>query len=130
MAFVVGGLSFSGAGIQARCVRASGVGVSRRAPRVSMSSEPNTAENTDTDADKAAEEARRILNDGDSMVDLGGSYQAPREGQRYAATSSGGYQPGSKGLDVWLITGLLVFLVPIVITIVGVINGWIDLDPR
>jgi len=71
-----------------------------------MSGEPNTAEKADADAEKAAEEARRILNDGDSMVDLGGSYQAPQEGQRFAPSSNGGYQPGSKGLDVWLITGL------------------------
>lgn len=36
----------------------------------------------------------------------------------------------SGGIDIWLITGVLAFMVPIVILVVGIQTGFIDVNPR
>mmetsp|Transcript_4540 Transcript_4540/g.13754 ORF Transcript_4540/g.13754 Transcript_4540/m.13754 type:complete len:124 (+) Transcript_4540:63-434(+) len=123
MAFVnsfVSGSAVSGRRVSSSTKR------SVRTAVVKMNAEKkNKVADTKTQGEKYdADETRRLLNDGKSMVQFG------RNVPKDAAQQNTGYQAGSTGVDVWLITGALVFLVPVIITIVGVKTGWIDLNPR
>lgn len=51
------------------------------------------------DTSESAEETRRILNEGESLVKFGNNVPD-------YVTPSSSYQAGSTGVDIWLITGL------------------------
>ena len=72
-----------------------------------------------------AERTRQVLSSVKPQVKFRKDYEAP-EIDRFEYTS--GVKDG--GVDVWLITGVLTLLVPLIVFVVGVKAGVIDLNPR
>lgn len=72
----------------------------------------------------AAEQTRRALSETKPLVKFRRE-ELPEEDAGFAYTSG-----VEKGLDVWLISGVLFFLVPILGFVWGVATGNIDVNPR
>lgn len=73
----------------------------------------------------AAEKTRRALSDTQPLVKF------RRETDFVDQDTSFSYTKGvQSGIDVWLIAGILTFLVPIVGFAIGVATGNIDVNPR
>lgn len=80
-----------------------------------MSEEPLTA----------AEKTRRALSETKPLVKFRRDANYLDERTASAYTNGAG-----KGIDIWIVTGILTFLVPIVGLAVGVATGTIDVNPR
>lgn len=73
----------------------------------------------------AAEKTRRALAETEPLVKF------RRDTEYLDARADFAYTKGvDKGIDVWLITGILTFLVPLVGFAIGVATGNIDVSPR
>lgn len=73
----------------------------------------------------AAERTRRALAETKPLVKF------RRETEYLDQDTSFTYTKGvDAGVDIWLVTGVLTFLVPIVGLLVGVATGFVDLTPR
>lgn len=74
----------------------------------------------------AAEKTRRALSSSDPIVKFRKDTDyADRDYSEFAYTSG-----VKSGPDIWLITGILFFIVPFIVFFVYVQNGTIDLTPR
>lgn len=73
----------------------------------------------------AAEKTRRALSETKPLVKFRKDPEYLDQRTESAYTSG-----GDQGLDVWLITGILTILVPIVGFAIGVATGSIDINPR
>lgn len=72
----------------------------------------------------SAEQTREALSNRKSKVNF-------RKGVTEEEKQDFAYTSGVEGgVDVWLITGILTFLVPLVVLIIGVKAGVVDLTPR
>mmetsp|Transcript_12955 Transcript_12955/g.23293 ORF Transcript_12955/g.23293 Transcript_12955/m.23293 type:complete len:139 (-) Transcript_12955:37-453(-) len=81
---------------------------------------------TQSDEDKAAE-TRKLLSSSAPQVSF------RKKNMRYSDTSETDftYTKGvNQGVDIWLITAILGFIVPVVILAYFVANGTVDLTPR
>eukprot|EP00177_Eucheuma_denticulatum_P001437 GFKZ01002589.1.p1 GENE.GFKZ01002589.1~~GFKZ01002589.1.p1 ORF type:complete len:130 (+),score=16.07 GFKZ01002589.1:198-587(+) len=73
----------------------------------------------------AAERTRRALSESEPLVKFRRDVEYLDEGAEFVYTKG-----VDKGVDVWLVTGVLTFLVPAVGFAVGVFTGAIDVSPR
>lgn len=91
-----------------------------------MCEKPETAaEKTAVEALSAAEKTRRALAESEPLVNF-------RRDAEYLdkRTESVYTKDVESGVDIWLITGILTFLVPLVGFAIGVATGNIDVSPR
>lgn len=74
----------------------------------------------------AAEKTRRALSETKPLVKFRRETDFPDE-----EDTSFSYTKGvDKGIDIWLVVGILTFLVPVIGFAWGVANGIIDVNPR
>ncbi len=79
---------------------------------------------TDTKPKSSAELTREALSSRKSKVSF-------RKGVTEDEKQDFAYTSGVEGgIDVWLVTGVLTFLVPLIVLLVGVKTGVVDLTPR
>jgi hypothetical protein len=90
-------------------------------PRIATMCEERTAQRS------AADRTREALSAEKPLVKFRRSIDADAEQDTSFAYTSG---TAGGGVDVWLISGVLLFLVPLVVFGVGVATGYIDVNPR
>lgn len=86
-----------------------------------------TKNDTGNEELSAAEQTRRALSASEPMVKFRREVDSRTESDAKFSYTSG---VGAGGIDVWLISTILFFLVPVVVFAIGVSAGYIDVSPR